>query len=517
MVRFDLRGDRRHCIPTRSKPTDWSLDWLIFVFPTQLGLPCHRTPNEVADSLIVDDVRVWLTTLTILSCASFECVFAKAFHRMKMEYDLGLSRIYELVINSDPCYAFLLDGNSLLQNKTVSAHVLAHCDFFKNNTAFSQTSRDMVDRMASNAERIRRYELEHGRKRVEELLDAGMAIQEHVDPSLYGSRGRASQEQNRRYSMADSPSQDRRRSQNPGQARGGYEDLWAMDALLNQNVIGASALTKGTAARDGDTRLRRKNPPLPQQDIMLFLIENSPALEEWERDILSLLREEMLYFWPQIETKIMNEGWATYWHLRIMRELELEESDAVEFAKMHSGVVLPSRMSINPYHVGLAIWEDIERRWDNPTEEERARLRREPGQGRAKMLEVRETETDMSFLRNYLTKDLVHNLDLYLYQKVGNEWRIVEKDWEKVRDLLCAVRVNGGMPVLYVEEGDYNQNGELYVKHAYEGVELDLKHLEKTLPYLQQLWGRTCHLQTVIEGRDVLFTSDGKKTLRKFM
>ncbi|QSO50255.1 SpoVR family protein [Alicyclobacillus curvatus] len=449
-------------------------------------------------------------------CTSCDCDFAKAFHRMKMEYDFGLSRIYELVINSDPCYAFLLDGNSLLQNKTVSAHVLAHCDFFKNNAAFARTSRDMVDRMAANADRIRRYELEYGRKRVEALLDAGMAIQEHVDPTLHGSRGRASRGQ----PPMDHPPNDRNRN-SASRAKGGYDDLWAMDAPLHQNGS-ASAQAKNATERDADAsgggaRLRRKNPSLPQKDIMLYLIENSPTLEEWERDILSLLREEMLYFWPQIETKIMNEGWATYWHLRIMRELELEESDAVEFAKMHSGVVLPSRMSINPYHVGLAMWEDIERRWDNPTEEERERFGREPGQGRAKMFEVRETETDMSFLRNYLTKELVHDLDLYLYQKVGNEWRIVEKNWEKVRDLLCAVRVNGGMPVLHIEDGDYNQNGELYVKHAYEGAELDLKHLEKTLPYLHQLWGRTCHLQTVIEGRDVLFTSDGKKTLRKFM
>ncbi|KPV45724.1 stage V sporulation protein R [Alicyclobacillus ferrooxydans] len=437
---------------------------------------------------------------------------------MKMEYDFGLSRIYELVINSDPCYAFLLDGNSLLQNKTVSAHVLAHCDFFKNNTAFSRTSRDMVDRMASNAERIRGYELEYGRKRVEALLDAGMAVQEHVDPTLHGSRGRAAAEQRRRASMA----QRRAESDGGGTAasstgsalsRRGYSDLWDLDSGLEKGPGTSGQPSKTDSPGSG----RRKNPTMPQKDIMLFLIENSSTLEEWERDVLSLLREEMLYFWPQIETKIMNEGWATYWHLRIMRELDLDESDAVEFAKMHSGVVLPSRMSINPYHVGLAIWEDIERRWDNPTQEERERFGREPGQGRAKMFEIREMETDMSFLRNYLTKDLVHDLDLYLYQKVGNEWRIVEKDWEKVRDTLCAARVNGGMPVLYIEDGDYNNNGELYVKHAYEGLELDLKHMEKTLPYLQQLWGRTAHMQTVIEGRDVLFTCDGKKTVRKFL
>lgn len=436
---------------------------------------------------------------------------AKAFHRMKIEYDFGLSRIYELVINSDPCYAFLLDGNSLLQNKTVCAHVLAHCDFFKNNASFARTSRDMVERMASNAERIRSYELEYGRKRVEALLDAGLALQEHVDPSLHGSRGRAVTEQRRRQARSGGGNGADRETSYVGR----YDDLWSLEKPVAPKA--GSSATDASKTGESGTGDSRRNPAAPQKDLMLFLIENSATLEEWERDVLSLLREEMLYFWPQIETKIMNEGWATYWHLRIMREVDLGESDAIEFAKMHSGVVIPSKMSINPYHLGLAMWEDIEKRWNKPTEEERARMGREPGQGRAKMFEVREMENDLSFLRNYLTQDLIRKLDLFLYQKVGNEWRVVETDWEKVRDQICASRVNGGMPVLYIEDGDYNRNGELYVKHAYEGVELDLKHLDKTLPYLSQLWGRTVHMQSVIEGREVLFTCDGKRVQRKFM
>ncbi|MBX5436245.1 MAG: SpoVR family protein [Alicyclobacillaceae bacterium] len=426
--------------------------------------------------------------------------FGKQFHRMKMEYDLGLSRIYELVINSNPCYAFLLDGNTLLQNKTVCAHVLGHCDFFKNNAWFAGTSRDMVERMAANAERIRRYELQYGRDRVEKLLDAGMAFMEHVDASRHGQRGHALWERRR---AGHHPGVKKEQPQRP---RTPYDDLWQIGEARAE-----------PAADSGEETKSSRFPPMPQKDVMLFLIEHSAHLEEWERDVLSMLREEMLYFWPQLETKIMNEGWATYWHLRIMRELDLTDAEAIEFAKMHAGVVLPSRTSINPYHIGLAIWEDIEKRWNEPTAEERERFGREPGQGRAKMFEVREMESDVSFLRNYLTKELIEKLDLYLYQKVGNEWRVVETDWEKVRDSICASRVNGGIPILYVEDGDYNRNGELFLRHAYEGVELDLKHLDKTLPYLYRLWGRTCHLQTVVEGRDVVFTCDGKRTQRKFV
>lgn len=220
--------------------------------------------------------------------------FGKTFHRLKLEYDLGLSRIYELVINSNPCYAFLLDGNTLLQNKTVSAHVLAHCDFFKNNAIFAGTSRDMVERMASSGERIREYELEHGRLRVEKLLDAGMALQEHVDASRHGQYGRKVVEQQQsQYRYRKEPK--RRRSPGP------YDDLWK---------LGDKPSDKDAA----DNQPAAKSPLALQKDLMLFLIQNSPILEEWERDILSVLREEMLYFWPQIETKIMNEGWASFTH-----------------------------------------------------------------------------------------------------------------------------------------------------------------------------------------------------------
>jgi len=426
--------------------------------------------------------------------------FGKQFHRLKLEYDFGLSRIYELVINSNPCYAFLLDGNTLLQNKTVCAHVLAHCDFFKNNASFQGTSRDMIERMSSSAERIRQYEIDYGRDRVEYILDAGLALQEHVDASTYGRIGRKrikEVEIRDRYvpGVRDMPFQDAAARRTP------YDDLWG---------IGVDGKADARAA-DG------RMPLFPQKDVMMFLIEHSTELSEWERDILSVLREEMLYFWPQMETKIMNEGWATYWHLRIMRELDMTGEDAVEFAKMHAGVVVPSKTSINPYHLGLAIWENIEKRWDNPTAEERKQFGREPSKGREKMFEAREMENDISFLRNYLTKQLIEDLDLYLYQKVGNDWRIVETDWEKVRDSICASRVNGGIPVLFVEDGDYNKNGELYLTHSYEGVELDLKYLDKTIPYLHRLWGRNCHLQTVVEGRNVVFTYDGKRTQRKFV
>jgi stage V sporulation protein R len=203
----------------------------------------------------------------------------------------------------------------------------------------------------------------------------------------------------------------------------------------------------------------------------------------------------------------------SFWHARIMRELELTDDEVMEFANLNAGVVAPHRRSINPYHLGLKLFEDIERRWDHPTQEQQARGA-QPGQGRAKIFEVRELDNDLSFLRNYLTKELVDELDLYLYERHGNEWVIVEKDWEKVRDGLLNEMTNFGNPTILVEDGDYRRSRELYLVHRHEGRDLDTVYAEKTLQYMYQIWGRPVHLETIVEGDRVLLSYDGTKNTR---
>ncbi|WP_340083841.1 SpoVR family protein [Siminovitchia sp. FSL H7-0308] len=415
--------------------------------------------------------------------------FGKQFFKMKLHYDFGLSKIYELVINSNPCYAFLLDSNSLIQNKLIVAHVLAHCDFFKNNVRFKNTNRDMVESMAATAGRIRQYEMEHGKKEVEQFLDAVLAIEEHIDPSLMRPVLDWEMDEEDEWEEDTTPVTE-------------YDDLWGLDEEKKEEP-----------ARK---KRRKKFPPQPEKDIVLFIEQYSRELSDWQRDIMTMVREEMLYFWPQLETKIMNEGWASYWHQRIIRELDLTSDEAIEFAKLNAGVIQPSRTSINPYYLGLKIFEDIEERWNNP-DEEMKKQGVKPNSGREKMFEVRELESDISFLRNYLTKDLVLREDMYLFQKQGRDYKIVDKKWTEVRDQLVSMRVNGGFPYITVNDGDYMKNGELYLKHSYEGVELDLKYLEKVLPYIYQLWGRTVHLESVVENRSMLFSYDGRNVQRKFI
>ncbi len=412
--------------------------------------------------------------------------FGKQFHKMKLHYDLGLSKIYELVINSNPCYAFLLDTNSLIQNKLIIAHVLAHCDFFKNNVRFSNTRRDMVESMTATAERIAHYEMVHGKEEVERFLDAILSIQEHIDPSLVRPK--------LAWTLDDLEEEEEQKKQTE------YDDLWNL-------------------GKKEEPKLRKKKkhfPPQPEKDILLFIEEYSRELEPWQRDVLTMMREEMLYFWPQLETKIMNEGWASYWHQRILREMDLTSDESIEFAKLNAGVVQPSKTQINPYYLGLKVFEDIEERYNDPTEEMKKRGVK-PNTGREKMFEVREIESDISFIRNYLTKDLVLREDMYLFQKQGRDYKIVDKEWQEVRDQLVSMRVNGGFPYICVTDGDYLKNGELYLKHYYEGIELDVKYLEKVLPYIHQLWGRPVHMETQISDKKIVFVYDGKKIHRRYL
>jgi stage V sporulation protein R len=413
--------------------------------------------------------------------------FGKAYHRMKTMYDFGLSKIYEVVINTNPSYGFLLETNSPVQNKLVMAHVLGHVDFFKHNAYFSKTNRRMVESVSTHSERMAGYEFKHGRKTVERFLDAVLSVEEHIDPNFFIRR--------------EDPTRatDEKHQPPPRKKEGRYDDLWKM---------GEQAADDDDAAADEPRRGDR----LPEKDLIYYIMRNSPSLQDWQRDVVSMIHEEMEYFVPQMQTKTMNEGWASYWHARIMREVELSDTELLEFAELHSGVVSPHKGQLNPYYLGYKIFEDIERRWNEPTAEERAKFGRQGGEGRAKIFEVRELESDVSFLRNYLTEELCEELDLYVFELVDEEeWTVTEKRWEKVRDQLVANMTNFGFPYIVVADGDYNGNRELYLKHQYEGAELDSNYARKVLEHVHTLWGRPVHLETTVDDERVRLHYDGEE------
>jgi stage V sporulation protein R len=194
---------------------------------------------------------------------------------MKASYDYGLSKIYELVINANPSYAFLLDTNSLLHNKFVAAHVFGHTDFFKHNIWFGGTNRRMVDTVSLNAQRIRQYGIDEGNLEVERFLDAALSISDHIDP--YPRRERQ-----------ESGKHEPRRGEDP------YGDLFP--------ATGASSSLATGRPLKGERRppAHKRIPADPEKDLLLFLQEHA-ELEDWQRDVLAVVREESLYFVPQMQ------------------------------------------------------------------------------------------------------------------------------------------------------------------------------------------------------------------------
>ena len=310
----------------------------------RFGLDPYPTNFEIVPATVMYEVGSYA-----LPGRYSHWTFGKTYHRMKTMYDFGLSKIYEVVINTNPSYGFLLETNSPIQNKMVIAHVLGHVDFFKNNTYFSKTNRRMVESVSTHSQRIMEYEFKHGRKTVERFLDAVLAIEEHIDPYFFIKREISAAEEKRR-------------------AEHGPKDGPIRRSLAARQSRARSA----TAGRS--QRRREAARAIPEKDLLFYLMKNSPSLSGWQRDVIAMVHEEMEYFVPQMQTKIMNEGWASIWHARIMRELDLSDNEHIEFANLHSGVVSPQKGQFNPYYLGYKIYEDIERRWNEPSKEERRSL-----------------------------------------------------------------------------------------------------------------------------------------------
>jgi len=322
-----------------------------------------------------------------------------------------------------------------------------------------------------------------------------MTIEEHFDPTAPALKRKTTEQHE----------DDRLHAGQGGQTD--YDDIW--------EVAGSGERPKPRA---------RRFPEEPEKDLLRFLIEHGRALTEWQRDILQIIRDEMMYFLPQMRTKIMNEGFASYWHEKILESLDLTSEEHWEFRRLHSSVLSPSgsRMQINPYYVGFQILKDIERRWDGKVEvgdEEELdwmgrAIARPQGEGRAKLFQVCEEDNDVTFLRKYLTEPLVKKLDLYTYklEEVDGEemWVVQDTDWRRVRDSIVDSMTNFGQPILTVEDGDYKRRGEMYLKHAFDGKELDPDYTERVLRNIQKLWGRPVHLETVKDDKPILFSCDNE-------
>jgi stage V sporulation protein R len=248
----------------------------------------------------------------------------------------------------------------------------------------------------------------------------------------------------------------------------------------------------------------RRTPPSPDEDLLLFIRDHNPFLQGWEQDLLTIVHEQSQYFIPQIETKIMNEGWASFMHKRILDTISLPQELHLEFLVRHNQVVRPIPGSLNPYHLGLKVWEEIERIGNDPTPEERERIG--PGKtGRDLLFETREVDRDVSFLRRWLSEGLMRELDIFRYEHKGDDLIVSdvadEEGWRAVKDTLVRSVGMGGVPVIRVEDADFGGSRTLLLGHEHDGRDLQLEQAEKTLAYVYRLWGHEVIIDTSVDGK----------------
>ncbi len=437
--------------------------------------------------------------------------FGMEYDRLSKGYKYGLQKIYEMVINNDPCYAYLLSANQLVDQKIVMAHVYGHCDFFKNNVWFSKTNRKMVNEMANHGVRIRRYMERYGLEKVEAFIDACLSIENLIDyhaPFI------------------------QRKEKRGGRALNGEEEVPARVRKFKSkdymnDFINPREFIDAEMRKLQETMEQKKQfPETPQKDVLRFLIEHAP-LENWERDLFSMIREESYYFAPQGQTKIMNEGWATFWHSTIMTQKCLKDSELIDYADHHSGTLGTRPGVINPYKVGLELFRDIEERWNKgrfgkeyeecDNSAEKKKWDRKLGLGREKIFEVRKIYNDITFIDTFLTEEFCekHKLFTYRFNPQTGVYEIADRDYRKVKAKLLFGLTNFGQPLIYVVEGNYRNRGELLLKHHHEGIGLKQDYARDTLKNLQIIWRRPVYLETVVGEDEVRIGYDGKEIIEE--
>ena len=426
----------------------------------KLGLDYYPVDFELAPESLMTEIAVYGLPVRMPHWS-----FGVRYIHQLVRQSMGHSRIFEVMFPGDPCHAYLMDGNTIAENTLVTAHVLGHADFSKNNALFArfheQAGANIIEMAAAHAHRIQQAIDECGVERVEAVLDAALALESHVDMDRDLHR--------ELYPTRADPKKEARKD--AFQTR--FEQLPETPAPVQE-------------AAEAPQRL--PVPPHPEYDLLWFIAHYAPDLEQWERDIFLSVRAESLYFYPVFACQIMNEGWASYWHARLLREAEfLPQPLYLSAIKAHSDVVRPfaaeeqTALSVNPYHLGFTLWEQIV---EQRGMDEARRICRE--------------EDDFGFVRNYLDRELAEKLDLFAYEaKSDGEVRVVTRDLNAIREAILAPKFNYGAPRIAASE--MRQDGTLVLTHdhATDGRGLDAARGNRVIQYLRRVWRRPVRLNTV--------------------
>jgi stage V sporulation protein R len=467
------------------------------------GLDFYETIFEVVDADDLNEIAAYGGFPTRYPHWSF----GMQYEELKRSYEYGLSKIYEMVINNDPCYAYLMRCNHVVDQKLVMAHVYGHCDFFKNNAFFAHTTRKMMDEIANHGARIRRYVERFGEDEVEAFMDRCQSIDDLIDIHSVAIKRRDDPNKYEFKPATDEGAEE--------EAPRKFKSKPYLDEFMNPK-----------AKEDDEATVKSRQeapsfPDHPEKDVLLFLIEHAP-LKNWQRDVLSIVRDEAYYFYPQAQTKIMNEGWASYWHSTIMTQKVLQPSEVIDYADHHSGTMATSGRRLNPYKLGIELLRDIEHRWNTgrfgpewdacDDAEKRRTWKKDTGLGRQKIFEVRKIYNDIQFIDTFLTPEFCKEYKLFSfnYQQPTKNYVIESREFEQVKQRLLASLTNFGKPWIEVLNGNHRNRGELLLRHRYNGVELKLNEAQDTLTNLRYIWGRPVHLETVVDDKPTLLSFDGQ-------
>jgi stage V sporulation protein R len=450
--------------------------------------------------------------------------FGMDYDRLAKSSEYGLSKIYELVINNNPAVAYLLEGNSLTDQKLVMCHVYGHVDFFKNNFAYRATdlnatgrvidpvshghnyrpNRKWIDRIANHGAAVRRIIDRHGIDEVEKFIDNCLSLENLIDPySPFVVRQNNEVEE-----------EEPREVEVPRLRAKEY-----MDKFINPEEYLQKQREELEAKR---AKQKGRHPKEPMQDVLLFLLQNAP-LERWERTILAIIRDEAYYFSPQIQTKIMNEGWASYWHSRLMTEAVCDASEIVDYSDNNAAVLATQSGQLNPYKLGVELYRSVEDRWNRGQFgrewEECTDLDRKKnwdlrlGLGREKIFEVRRLYNDVTFIDEFLTPEFAMEQGLFSFEwsKRHERYEIATREFKKVKEKLLFQLTNQGNPFIFVDDANFGNRGELLLTHRHRGVDLRSDYSRAAMASLVRIWKRPVGLRTILDGKPTMLRYDGNE------
>ena len=425
----------------------------------RLGMDYYPVDFELAPASLMTEIAVYGLPVRMPHWS-----FGVRYIHQLVRQSMGHSKIFEVMFPGDPCRAFLMDTNSTAENALVTAHVLGHADFSKNNQLFAKfhamAGSNIVETAAAHAHRIQLSIEAHGVEKVEAVLDAALALESHIaiDGELHRSR---------------------------------YPEFVAdkkpvVESQFQQRFKQLPGVDTPAAPKPG--QVRSPVPPHAEFDLLWFIANYAPELEQWERDIFLMVRAESFYFYPVFACQIMNEGWASYWHARLLREADfLPQPLYLSAIKAHSDVVRPfasgqeTALAINPYYLGFTIWE---------------RIVEKHGLERAR--QVRTEEDDFGFIRNWLDEELAEESGLFVYEaRPGDEIRVATKDLSSIREAILAPKFNFGAPRVAAVELKHDGGLTLKHDHSSDGRGLDVNRAKRVLEYVNRVWRRPVKLVTV--------------------